>query len=470
MNEIIKFKLDKDFKKNEFEYFFTLLSERFDYLNNLWVKELEKKFNKKFKPIFILNAERNKFFRMDNYIIVNKRLYKLQKKLKNKKIIFQSESEDLNKEFCNSKFINSLINKLILKQERVFILSWTSSGLFLNNNKAIILGPDPSVATKYDNKIEQISLFKKLDLPANKTKIHKNFSSVKKISGEQYPFFLSASFSSGGFESRIIRSPQDLKDYFPRIRDINRNNKFFVAKLIQDIISSPNSSAMVIGRNKTEVLSVSDQILHGTKYLGNIYPAEISGKSRKIVIDVTKKIGNYLSRAGFRGLFGCDFLIDGKNNCYIIDLNPRRQGGYFCNVFMLQSKRINIIEAELKLVLGEKISLDNFRNISVNYIWAHSKIKPPAYSNYQISSILKSGEPNNPFFKVGSVFKMTFFPEKYLYAAGAAGYCIVSGNSRKKVKLKIDKIVKEVTAKCFRPNQKLPNDYFGSIEIFNFLK
>lgn len=469
MNEIIKVKLEKDFKENGFEYFFTLLSERSDYLNNLWIEELEKKFNKKFKPIFVLNAERNKFFKMDNYIIINERLYRLQKKLKNERIIFQSESDDLNREFSDSKFIKSLINKLILKQKRVFILSWTTSGLFLNNPKVIILGPNPKIATKYDSKLEHVKLFKKLNLPRNEVKIYKNFAEVQKIKGIFYPFFLSADFSSGGQESKIITSQEDLEKFYPWLRTKNRNTKFLVAKLVRNIISAPNTSAIVIDKNNTEMLCISDQILHDTKYLGNIYPARISKKTRRIITEATKKIGNHLSKLGFRGLFGCDFLINSKDNCYITDLNPRRQGGYLCNALMFLPKGVNIIEMELKLALGEEVTSPKLQDISIDYAWAHSKIKPP-HPNYQILSTWKFGEPDDPFLKPDSTFKMTFFPEKYLYVAGTAGYCIVSGTSRNKVEKKINKIAKEMATKYFTRNRTLPQNYFDQAEILNLLQ
>lgn len=469
MKEIIKIKLDKDFNGNDFEYFFTLLGERFDYLNNLWIKELEKKFNNKFKPIFVINAERNKFFRMENYILINERLRRLQKKLKNKRIIFQSEQEDLNKEFSNSKLIKSLTSKLILRQGRVFVLSWTTSGLFLDNPKTIILGPNPNIATKYDNKIEHIKLFRKLNLPTNEVRIYKSLSEIQKIDKKLYPFFISTSFSSGGQESGIISSLKNLESFSPWLRATNRNNKFFAAKLIQNIVSSPNSSAIVTGRKKTEILCVSDQILHGTKYLGNIYPADISEKDRKIIINTTKKVGNYLSTQGFRGLFGCDFLIDSKDNCYITDLNPRRQGGYLCNVLMLLQNGINIIESELRLALGEKIKPLNLQKVTIKYAWAHSKIKPH-HSNYKILSSLKFGKPVDPFLKVGSVFKMTFFPGKYLYASGTAGHCIASSNSRDKVEKRINQIALKTADKCFVQNKTLPKNYFDQPEILNFLR
>jgi len=45
MESLIEASFEKDFENNDCEYFFTLLDARFDYLNYLWVEELEKKFD-----------------------------------------------------------------------------------------------------------------------------------------------------------------------------------------------------------------------------------------------------------------------------------------------------------------------------------------------------------------------------------------------------------------------------------------
>src|SRR3990167_6409730 len=121
MESLIEASFEKDFENNDCEYFFTLLDARFDYLNYLWVEELEKKFKKKFKPIFVSNTQKNKFHKKENSIILNERLLKLQKLLRTKKIVFQSETEDLNLEFCHSELIGSLIKKLLRKKDRVFV-------------------------------------------------------------------------------------------------------------------------------------------------------------------------------------------------------------------------------------------------------------------------------------------------------------------------------------------------------------
>src|SRR5437016_4596631 len=105
---MVTYQLERGIFTNEFNYYFSMLSDRFESLNDLWIEQLEKKFNKKFKPIYILPAEHNELFREENYIVLNEKQEDLQKNAKSKKIIYLIYPEDLNKQFCNSKFINDL--------------------------------------------------------------------------------------------------------------------------------------------------------------------------------------------------------------------------------------------------------------------------------------------------------------------------------------------------------------------------
>jgi len=427
MDSLVDYKLDKDIFSNDEQYFFTLLSTRFELVNDRLAKLLERKYDKKFKPIYILSAPYNKFFQKENYIILNKKLKELKKKLKINNLIFLQEYEELNEEFSESGFIGEIIKNLAKKQENIFFISFTSSFLKLNHPKLFLLGPDPMIATKYDNKIEQIKLFKDLDLPRNETKIYENIELIRKDIDRLLPFFISSAYTSGGHESATIHTLEELNAFYNTIREINKSQKFLVAKLIKNIKLSPNTNAIVFGENKTEIIAITDQILRSNAYLGNIYPSRVNLRNRQIIIETTKKIGNFLSKLGYRGLFGCDFLIDGKGNCFVIDLNPRRQGGYLVNYLM--SKKIDVLELELKLYLNQKLPSFNYDDFQSNFVWAHSKLK--SHHRFQeIIGELKENEEVTPFRSIGGgEFKATFFPKGFLFEGGNMGYYIVSGKN-----------------------------------------
>ncbi len=88
MESIVEYNLKNDqLLSDNFEYFFMFLTDRFEYLNELWINTLKKRFGRKFKPIWILSAKQNTFFEKENYIIVNKKLKQLKEDLKNNLIV-----------------------------------------------------------------------------------------------------------------------------------------------------------------------------------------------------------------------------------------------------------------------------------------------------------------------------------------------------------------------------------------------
>jgi hypothetical protein len=438
MEHILEKELKSEIFTDEYEYFFTFLNDRFEYAVELWIKELEKKFNKKFKPIWILSSQQSDLFKKDNFIIINKKLQEIKQNLKKNNVVYLEDYEDTNKEFSESEFIKDLITKLIKKQERVFILGFTSSCLDVQNPKVKILGPSPKVATQFDDKIKHIKLFHFLDLPRNPTRIYRSIEEIK--SNEKYPFYISASYTSGGHESGTIYSEDDLDIFYSKLRKINKNQPFLVADLITDIKLSPNINAVVCGENDTRIICIADQILRGNQYLGNIYPSKSSEKEKQIIIGATKKVGDHLAKQGFRGLFGLDFIIDSKGNISAVDLNPRRQGGYLVNTLMALPK-INIPEIELKLALNEEIPNFDYEDFQGSFIWAHSKIKP-YLSNVRILKDFKNGKPFEPFENIGAEYNTIFYPKGCLFADGNAGYLIISSSSSSYEEIK-ERIIKE---------------------------
>lgn len=426
-------KLNPNLLKDENYYFFSMMSDRFESLNKRWAEGLEKRFGKKFKPIFVLPFKHNKLFEEENYIVLNQRLFDLQKQLKRQDILNLIYPEDLNRQFCESEFVQDLINKLIAKQGRLFILSFTNVWLNLNNPNITLLGPDNKVAAKFDDKVEHVNVFKKLGFKVNHTSVYKNYDELL-LKQKDYPFFISAKFSSGGFESSVVYTKEDLDNFYASLRPINKNGPFIVSKLLREIVLAPNSSAVVVGENKTNLICITDQLLRGNSYMGNLYPSKINNLHQKIILEVTIKVGNYLSKQGFRGLFGMDFLITKRGDCFPTDLNPRRQGGYFCNVLM--SKKVDIIDLELRLVLKEPIPNIKPEDFEIDYCWAHSKLVP-YFHNAEIRKEFEKGIPSEPFSKIGSQYKAIYYPKKHILIAGNPGFYLTTDKSYTKMKKRL---------------------------------
>jgi predicted ATP-grasp superfamily ATP-dependent carboligase len=417
------------------EYFITFLNNRFEYLNKLWTQTLEKHFSKKFKPISIFYNKNNTSIPKENYIIISPKLNKTKKS----NFIKIPENEDVNKLFSESKLLQTTINKIADKQGRIFILTWTNSFLNIPHPKVTIIGPNPKIVTHLDNKIEHIKLFTELDLPRNNVRVHNSIEEIKRL--EKFPFFISAAYSSGGHESALIYTERELDRFYVSLREENKWNKFLVADILENIISSPNINAVVLGENNTKIICISEQILKGNHYLGNIYPWIIdeafSENAKHTLISVTKTVGNYLAKQGFRGMFGLDFIIDNQGNVFTVDLNPRHQGGYLCNVLM--STKINLLEIELKLSLNEVVPDFQESDLQPDFCWGHTKLKGCSEVNQIIKSFTK-GTPIDPFNDIGKQFCSVFYPKNTTFDGNTAGYYITSDKEYDKLLEKIKRV------------------------------
>lgn len=448
MQQIVEYNLKNEIFLDDNEYFFSFFFDRFEYANKLWIDALDKKFKKKFKPINILSAKQNYLFEKENYVVLNQKLKELRKKTKDSNLIFIQESEELNKEFSESTFIKDLCEKLLLKQKKIFLVGYTTSNLNITDKRIIILGPAPQIATKYDNKLEQIKLFEKLDIPRTNIRIYDSLAEIE--TKEQKPFFLSSSYTSGGFQTKIIAQNEDLKLFYNKLLDMNKKSSFLVADLVKNIRYSPNVTALISNNADIEIISFGDQILNVNVYLGNIYPSQTSDNVKNSIFDITKKVGKHLYDEGFRGLFGLDFIVDSKNKIYTVDLNPRRQGNYLITALMNRNN-YNLIKSELNIALSETTPQFIPNNFTKNHVIAHTKLK--LQKPFQkVNNIGKINNILTPFTNIGEKYFTTFYNPNCKLDLSTWGYYIISGYNYKEVLEKLKEDSRKMCNKYLLPD------------------
>lgn len=420
---------------NTTNYFFTLLDPRFDLLN-IYLKDiLEKIYGKRFEPIYILSNKVTERFKKERWLLLNSQV-KMFKDQEEPNVIFIPKHEDLNEDFSNSYFINEIIRKLSKKQDIIYINAFTTSFFNINADNILFIGPNPRIATYFDSKVIQRILLKNLNLPIPAGKIFNNFSVVetavesKKVKG----FFISAEYGSGGFEVAAIRKSIDLNKFKKRIRPKNLKNRFIVTEILDKVVA-PNATALILDNKNVFVISISDQIEIGTTYIGNIYPSCVCSQMQEKMIEYTRAIGLNLAKEGYRGFFGCDFVVTPEDKCYVVDINPRKQGGLLCNLLMFERLKPsgfpNLIELEFKATSGKEVK-GNFRafeNPTINYYWAHCKI-PPKEKNVKIKKEVSIGLEEECFSRIDSYSIKSFFPKESLFVHGSSlGSIIMTGKA-----------------------------------------
>jgi len=434
----LEISLDDDLGKNKTQYFFSLLGPRFDVMNKLMASSLKKKFGGEFKPIRVLPARPNKHYDYGNYIVMNEHAKQVEDELGDK-IIYLQEYEDLNVEFFDSPLIKDLSDQLLKKQDQIFIYSFTTS--FMKRAKGFTpIGPDPELATYYDDKIKHYELFSELDLPRNEVRIFSDLQDLLRNYKEFMPSYLTATYTSGGNEAGLIYDGLCLNKFIGGLRDINKEKgKFLAAKIFERSTWEPNVNAIVTGEGETSVLVITDQIMSGNRYLGNIYPSTTPKKVHEEIVEITTKVGNYISKKGYRGLFGLDFLVNDKGRLVVVDFNPRRQGGYLCNALALKESGVELTDLELECALEEDINkMPKYEDITYPGAWTYSKIRPSDPGRRVVKEI-NDGNMEDIFKKRG-VFESTFYREGTLFVAGYIGSAAVVGEDRKSIVNKLREI------------------------------
>ncbi len=436
---LMESKLSPEIITDDINYFFTMLSDRFEPLNARWQQALQRRFGVPFKPIHVLPFKHNSYFEEENYLVFNAQLEELQAKEGRQDIINLIYPEDLNRQFSESALVAGLIEKLLAKQDKVYVVGFTTVWLDMTNPDVVVLGPDTKLAGRLDNKVEHLRVFRELDLEINQASVYETFSELRDQQTE-YPCFVSASYSSGGIESAIVQSLEELDRYYDGLRGVNQRQPFIVSRFLDNIVQTPNTSAIITGPNQTTITCISDQLLRGHRYMGNIYPSQASTDVVAKISDMTIKVGNYLSTQGFRGMFGIDFLVTDDNKCYPVDLNPRHQGGYYCNVMASATDLINI---EMSVALGEDISAISYDDFQVDYVWAHSKLTPFS-PNSRILQKIKVGEPAGPFNEVGSSYTAQYYPINHTLVVGNPGFYMTTGADYQEVAARLAKETNEI--------------------------
>ncbi len=439
-------RLEHNLLTNQKRYFFSLLGPRYEAMNGLMAASLKRRFGFQYEPIRILMCRPNTYFSNGNYIVLNKKAEKFSGKYGEDAIILQ-EYEDLNDDFSHSPFIGELVTKLFEKQGPIPVYPFTTSFLTSSDPRLLVIGPSSKVATHYDDKTRQYELFSALDLPRNKASIFENKELLRQAK-HIFPIYLTAAYASGGSEGGIVPDTKALEDFLARLRPINDKGRFLVSSVFDEIAAMPNVNALVTQENITNVLVVSDQIMRGNMYLGNIYPSSVSEKIVREIRMITEKIGDHLSREGYRGLFGCDFLVGKDGRLAVIDLNPRRQGGYICNALALKSLGIDLTDIELSCALGEAADTClEYDKIQYQVAWAHSKVKPYE-SGKRICCELKQGDAQQIFSEHHGSYTGLFYTKGSVFVDGYVGHAVTVGDNPETLSRSLINSVDHLLTEC----------------------
>ncbi len=223
--------------------------------------------------------------------------------------------------------IRDLVQELLRRQGNLYISMYESMPeMTLNAIPGVsILGPDSNVAFRVNSKIYQYQNLKDL-VPVADFYICSDLNDLIKTTDTLWPkwkdgIFISLEYSAAGVNSIIAHSPRDIFERFHEERET-----YLVSRYIPHN-ADPTVLAVVANEKEVYVAGVADQrIESGTHFVGSTFPSVLEDETIFTLHEYTRIVGKWLAREGYRGIYGCDFLVDYEGRVFFLEINARKQG------------------------------------------------------------------------------------------------------------------------------------------------
>ena len=185
-----------------------------------------------------------------------------------------------------------------------------------------IIGTDCAAIEKAENRdaFEKLLLELNIPQPMGKavTKIEDGVAAATRIG---YPVLVRPSFVLGGRAMQIVANEDQLRHYLHTAVEIDADKPVLVDKYIRG--KEVEIDAICDGEN-VFVPGIMELVERTGVHSGDsisVYPSfSISNRVKGIILQYARKLGPAI---GIKGLFNIQFIVDEKENVYIIEVNPR---------------------------------------------------------------------------------------------------------------------------------------------------
>lgn len=185
-----------------------------------------------------------------------------------------------------------------------------------------IIGTDCEAIDKAENRDSFEKILTDLGIPQPQgkavTNIEDGVAAAERIG---YPVLVRPSFVLGGRAMQIVTTEEQLRTYLKTAVEIDEDKPVLVDKYIQG--KEVEIDAICDGRD-VFVPGIMELVERTGVHSGDsisVYPSfSISDKVKGIILQYAKQLGLGI---GIVGLYNIQFIVDGNDNVYIIEVNPR---------------------------------------------------------------------------------------------------------------------------------------------------
>ncbi len=226
-----------------------------------------------------------------------------------------------------SSHVKEVIRSVLARQERLYIYMYESlPEMTLDELPGVtLLGPKTTVASRLNSKIYQHRRFQQV-LPMPEAELVTGAKQLRARTARLWGkwsdgIFVTAEYSAAGVNSTVARMPEDLDGRFE-----GETETFLISRYIPHRWD-PTVLAVAAGKGQVYIAGVADQQIEaGNRFIGSLYPSVLEDATLRRLGDYTRQVGEIMVAEGYRGIFGCDFIVDEGGEIRFLEVNARKQG------------------------------------------------------------------------------------------------------------------------------------------------
>jgi len=315
-----------NFTLEENTEYFLYIGELKNYGINLFLRDaLSRIFNRRFEFISIV-PDVFEQYNYDNLIVINPNINSLAC-LYGPNVSCRVSAGDFLKAVSESNKVHALIQRLLNRQQNVYIYMYESlPEMTLDTIPGVnILGPDRQVSHQVNSKLFQYRELQEL-LPLAEFKICHGLEELQRFADSSWSLwqdglFVTREYSAAGVNSIVARDWETIRCKF-----VGQDETYLVSRYIPHT-SDPTVIAVVASEDDIFIAGVADQnIVGGNRFTGSTFPTRLPDGIVAELRRQTVVAGQWLARQGYRGIFGCDFLVDDNQQVFFLEINARKQG------------------------------------------------------------------------------------------------------------------------------------------------
>ena len=204
---------------------------------------------------------------------------------------------------------------------------------------------------------------------------------VKAAEDIGYPVLVRPSFVLGGRAMMIVGNEDTLRHYLHNAVEINENSPVLVDKYI---MGKETEVDAICDGTDVFIPAIMEHVERTGIHSGDsisVYPSfSLSPKVKQEIIDDTVKLGKAI---GIVGLFNIQFIVDGDENVYVIEVNPRSSRTV---PFISKSTGIPMAKIATRVMLGHSLKEQGITEVYFPERKRHF-VKTPAFSFGKIKGI-----------------------------------------------------------------------------------